>query len=94
MGRDREGIRIDDVQFAGIAYPTAPAGCPIPQWEDLDYGVWSNPEPNEIQISSADDSTNGTAVCVAPTNGPVTLTGTFSLYLASPVTKTVQLTCN
>ncbi len=59
------------------------------------YGSWSNPDSTAIQISSASDSTNGTAVCKLPTHGPVTLTGTFSQQAASnPATETVQLTCN
>lgn len=84
----------NQAQFVGTAWPTAPAGCPVPALSALDYGSWSNPDPADIQISSADNSTNGTAVFEAPTNGPVTLTGTFTQFVSSPVTKTVQLICN
>jgi hypothetical protein len=86
----------NQVQFVGVAHPTAtPPGCPLPQWVALSYGTWSNPDPNAIQISSASDATNGTAICTAPTNGAVTLTGTFNSPAlgTSPVTKSVQLTC-
>ena len=84
----------NQVQFVATARPTAPEGCPIPQWIAIVYGTWSNPDPTDITISSANDSTNGTAVCKLPTNGAVTLTGTFTQMVSTPVTKTVQLTCN
>jgi hypothetical protein len=83
----------NQVQFVGTAAPTAPQGCPVPEWVAIDYATWTNPDPTDIQISSANDSTNGTAVCKAYTNGPVTLTGTFTQLVSSPVTKSVQLTC-
>jgi hypothetical protein len=83
----------NQVQFVGYAAPTAPPGCPVPEWIAIDYATWSNPDPAAIQISSANDSTNGTAVCEAPTNGAVTLTGTFTQLVLTPVTKSVQLTC-
>jgi hypothetical protein len=84
----------NQVQFVATAAPTAPPGCPVPQWIAIVYGTWTNPDPTDIQISSTSDSTNGTAVCKATTNGPVTLTGTFSQMVQTPVTKTVQLTCD
>ena len=84
----------NQVQFIANAQPTAPPGCAVPTWIAIVYGTWSNPDPIDIQISSAADSTNGTAVCKTPTNGAVTLTGTFTELVQSPVTKTVQLTCN
>lgn len=84
----------NQVQFGAIASPTAPDGCPVPQWLANVYGTWSNPDPTAITISSANDATNGTAVCKAATNGPVTLTGTFTQLVPTPVTRTVQLTCN
>jgi hypothetical protein len=84
----------NQVQFVGYARPTAPPGCAVPQWIAIDYATWSNPDPTDIQISSASDSTNGTAICKSPTNGPVPLTGTFTQLVSSPVTKTVQLACN
>ncbi len=84
----------NQTQFVAIAAPTAHAGCGVPQVVAREYATWSNPDPAAIQISSADDLTNGTAVCKAPTDGPVTLTGTFSQMVSGPATKTVQLTCN
>lgn len=88
----------NQTQFIAIAAPTAQAGCAIPQVVAREFPTWSNPDPAAIQISSADDLTNGTVVCKAPTNGPVTLTGTFtqmvSPMVSGPATKTVQLTCN
>lgn len=84
----------NQIQFSGFAVPTAPSGCPIPDWVAGIPATWSNPDPAAIRISSANDATNGTAVCIAPTNGAVTLTGTFTETLPSPVTKTVQLTCD
>jgi hypothetical protein len=85
----------NQAQFIGVAHPTAsPPGCPVPEWVALSYGTWSNPDPSAIQISSANNSTNGTAVCLAPTSGAVTLTGTFTQSpLTTPATVSVQLTC-
>ncbi|MGH9606238.1 MAG: hypothetical protein ACRD3N_11135 [Terracidiphilus sp.] len=79
-----------------MARPTGPPGCPIPQWVALVYANWSNPAPDAIQISSTNDATSGTAVCLAPTDGAVTLTGTFGpggVVGTTPIAKTVQLTC-
>lgn len=91
----------NQVQFTGIAVATAPPGCPVPQLARAEYAAWTNPDPAAIQISSAGDSTNGTAVCLGPTHGAVTLTGLFTP--ASPgvppgtgpdaQSATVQLTC-
>lgn len=84
----------NQIQFVGVAHPTAsPPGCPVPQWVALSFATWSNPNPGAIQISSANNSTNGTAVCLASTNGAVTLTGTFTQVVSTPVTESVQLTC-
>jgi len=87
----------NQVQFIAAGGYAAPAGsenCAIPAIAWIEYGTWTNPDPNDIQISSASDSTNGTAVCEAATKGAVTLTGTFTDRLTAPVTNTVQLTCN
>lgn len=86
----------NQAQFVGrgsyvVLTPGKSCGIPAIVWSP--YGTWSNPDPTAIQISSANDSTNGTAVCSAATNGPVTLTGTFTQGLTTPVTKSVQLTC-
>jgi len=90
----------NQVQFTGLVRPTAPQGCPVPTYVLQDYASWSNPDPIDIQISSANDATNGTAVCKGPTNGAVTLTGTFAAVLGGTsgngipqTTETVQLTC-
>ncbi|MGA2571617.1 MAG: hypothetical protein ABSF23_13955 [Terracidiphilus sp.] len=84
----------NQIQFVGVAQPTAPIGCPLPTWVAISHATWSNPDPVDIQISSANDATNGTAICKSPTNGAVTLTGTFTQVVTTPVAKTVQLTCN
>ncbi|MFZ0394162.1 MAG: hypothetical protein WCF17_02600 [Terracidiphilus sp.] len=87
----------NQTQFVAVAAPVAQAGCAIPQIVAREYATWSNPDPSAIQISSASDLTNGTAVCKAPTNGPVTLKGTFAQLVppmvSGPAAKTVQLTC-
>lgn len=84
----------NQIQFVGAAYPTAtPPSCPVPASSALSFATWSNPDPSAIQISSANDSTNGAAVCKASTSGAVTLTGTFTQMVPTPVTKSVQLTC-
>jgi hypothetical protein len=83
----------NQVQFVGSASFAAGPGCAAPALSARVYAQWTNPEPEEIQISSANDSTNGTAVCLESTDGPVTLTGSFGAANPQPVTKTVQLTC-
>lgn len=69
----------NQVKFRGIAYLVAtPATCP--QRTDLgalEYATWTNPDPADIQISSAYDDTNGIASCTNATSGAVSLTGTF-----------------
>jgi hypothetical protein len=87
----------NQVQFVAVGRYAAPPGsdCAVPALAWLAYGTWSNPDPTAIQISSANDSTNGTAVCLAPTNGPVTLTGSFPIGANPPAAvQSVQLTCN
>ncbi len=85
----------NQVQFIGEgSYAASGEHCAVPALAWIAYGTWSNPDPTDITISSANDNTNGTAVCKAATNGAVPLTGTFTQLISSPVTKTVQLTCN
>jgi hypothetical protein len=85
----------NQVQFIANEAYSAPAGehCAVPAIAWIVAGTWSNPDPQDIEISSANNSTNGTAVCLAPTNGAVTLTGTFPTTVMAPATKSVQLTC-
>ena len=91
----------NQVQFVGTARATAPPGCPVPALVQLEYAAWTNPDPKDIQISSANDNSNGVAVCTGPTAGPVTLTGVFApITLTGPagggadgLTSSVQLTC-
>ncbi len=85
----------NQVQFIGIGRYTAPPGCAVPALSWIAYATWLNSDPTNIQISSASDSTNGTAVCKAATNGAETLTGTFTTSGNPPqsITQSVQLTC-
>jgi hypothetical protein len=84
----------NQVQFVETDAPTAPAGCAVPAWIVRDFPAWSNPDPIDITISSADDATNGAAVCKGATAGAVTLTSTMNPGNGNaPVTRSVQLTC-
>ena len=88
----------NQVQFSGASAIIAPAGCAAPAVMVPEYATWDNPDPINIQISSARDATNGIAVCKGVTSGAVTLTGHFSAAstsLGNPPaeTATVQLTC-
>jgi hypothetical protein len=56
------------------------------------FPEWTNPDPVHIDISSAVDTTNGTATCKGPTVGPVTLTATAGTGTSQQVAS-VQLTC-
>ncbi len=85
----------NQVQFIGTGgYAGTGSHCAIPALSWIAYATWTNPDPADIQISSAQNSTNGTAVCLAPTNDAVTLTGTFpAIEPSQSVTQSVQLTC-
>jgi hypothetical protein len=89
----------NQVQFIADEGYAAPAGghCAVSAIAKIVPGTWANPDPQDIQISSANNSTNGTAVCLSPTNGAVTLTGTFSTTVVASQpqssTQSVQLTC-
>ena len=77
---------------AGLGETATGTGCAIPAVIALVHPSWANPDPIHISISSADDATNGTAVCEGPTAGAVTLTALI-LFGATTVTSSVQLTC-
>jgi len=83
----------NQVQFSSVEGAGIVAGCPINNVLRLVYPIWTNPEPLDITISSAQDATNGTAVCLSATSGPVTLTATDSTVkpaLSAQVTLTCQ----
>ena len=87
----------NEAHFSGVATYIAAAGCPVSSIAMLEYAIWTNPDPVHIQISSANDETNGTAVCLGATAGAVTLTGAFAPQSVPPTAtttaKTVLLTC-
>jgi hypothetical protein len=82
----------DQVKFASTVAPTAPPGCAVPQWLLLASSTWTSTDAKDIQISSANDATNGLATCVGPTNGAATVTATFTLG-GNTVSGTSSLTC-
>jgi hypothetical protein len=85
----------NQVQFhAGFSYPnsTLHGECVVSNVVAAVFPAWTNPDPLDISISSANDITNGTAICKAPTKGPVTLTATTGTG-SSQLSSTVQLTC-
>lgn len=79
----------------------SPSGqiCVVPAIEAVVHPLWTNPDPLDISISSANDATNGAAVCTDSTSGPVTLTGSVQSSQsqagesAQDLTVSVQLTC-
>jgi hypothetical protein len=80
-------------QFTSESGETAKGtDCAVPLVVEQVRPVWTNPEPLEISISSANDSTNGLATCLAATNGPITLTATTGSG-KSAATATASLTC-
>lgn len=92
----------NQVHFQGMARAVASGpSCAVPALVYVEYANWANPDPTDIKISSAGDSSNGTAVCLGTTKGAVTLTGTFSMVGASgsagsppnAEVETVTLTC-
>ena len=70
----------------------AKAACAVPANSALVHATWTNPDTVHIAISSADDATNGLAVCKGPTAGAVTLTASFGTGTAAQAA-TAQLTC-
>ena len=83
----------NQVQFSSVEGMGIVAGCPINALLRIARPVWTNPAPLDISISSAQDATNGTAVCLSSTSGPVTLTATDST-VTPPLSGQVTLTCN
>ena len=82
-------------QFAAsIAYKASSPGCAVPALAIQAFPAWTNPAPIHISISSAQDGTNGLAVCKGPTGGPVTLTANAADPSSQPLSGAVQLTCN
>lgn len=79
-------------KFTALLYPTGPPGCPIPAYVEVATPTWTNPDPLDVQISSAADATNGLAICKGKTTGPVALTATSTVAKARQ-SVTVQLTC-
>jgi hypothetical protein len=80
-------------QFVSIIAPTdSPAGCPLPQWLLSAHPAWTSSDAIDIQISSANDATNGTAVCMGPTQGAATLKATY-MFGSQTFTSTSTLTC-
>ena len=84
----------NQVKFAASVYPTAsPPGCAVPQWVFLATPQWTSTDAKDIQIdSSANAQTNGLATCVGATDGPATLTASFT-FSNTLLTQTASLTC-
>jgi hypothetical protein len=76
----------------GESFSNASGICAVPAVVRLVYPVWTSPDPLNITISSANDASNGLAVCKNATAGPVTLTATSGTG-ATALTASVQLTC-
>src|ERR1700753_1369942 len=62
----------NQVQFSSVEGARFVEGCPVPAVVRGAQPVWTNPAPLAITISSQQDATNGTAVCLSATSGPVT----------------------
>lgn len=67
-------------------------GCAETALELEVFPAWTSADPLDISISSANDKTNGTAICTGSTNGPVLLTAVLSSG-ANALTATASLTC-
>ena len=83
----------NQVQFSSVEGDGIVSGCPINNVLRLAHPIWTNPAPLDLTISSAQDATNGTAVCMSSTDGPVTLTATDSTVTPA-LSAQVTLTCN
>lgn len=82
----------------GETFSSASGICAVPTVMAIVHPTWTNPDPLDISISSANDATNGVAVCTGSTSGPVTLTGTVATVagqtgVAGQLSVSVQLTC-
>jgi hypothetical protein len=75
-----------------LAGGVVPAGCPPPP--AIVGATWSVSDPVNVTISSAMDSTNGTATCKGVTAGAVTVTATSTAGNGKQISGTGILTCN
>jgi hypothetical protein len=76
-----------DQQSFGVQYTDIPAGCAVPAF--VIAHTWQTSAPLQVSISSATDSTNGQATCLAATNGPVTIS-TVPASSIAPATLTCK----
>ena len=53
----------NQVQFTGLNSMSVPAGCAVAAVMVREYATWDNPDPVDIDINSAGNPANGTAVC-------------------------------
>jgi hypothetical protein len=81
----------NQVQFQAYSGESCTNGA-TPAVVALVYAGWSNPDPLDVQISSAADMTNGLATCKNTTAGPVTLTATATID-SKQYQQNAQLTC-
>ena len=70
-----------------------PNSCPVPAVIPVLQPVWSLSDTVNAQISNLNDSTNGTATCLAAASTPITVTATLGSGLTASV-RTASLTCN
>lgn len=85
----------NQVQFTAVAQETQPAGChlPLPSLSQLLKPQWTASDTTHVKVSSAQDATNGLAICIGPTAGAATLTAVSGTGV-SALTGTAHLTCN
>ncbi len=66
--------------------------CVLPALGMLVQPSWTVSNPTQANISSAKDTTNGRAICLAASSSPITVTATVA-GLPSPLTATATLNC-
>ncbi len=79
-------------QFGAYAGALSGPGCAVPQIVSTVKAVWAVSDPQHVQISSANDATNGLATCTGTTTGAATSTATHTQY-GFTETASAQITC-
>ncbi len=79
-------------QFYAYAQTLETGDCVVSEALGPTAAIWTVSDAVHVQISSANDSTNGLATCVGATNGAATVTGTVTKE-GFTATATSSLTC-
>jgi hypothetical protein len=81
----------NQVLFGASYGPTAESSC-RPPTAVLMSATWASSDP-AVQMDSVPGQGNGTATCVGVTNGPATITASYTPLGAATATATASMSC-